>query len=225
MTLKLAVALAAALSLAACDTGPSQAEKIAAQRAQKAEQDANLQLKHFNEAKEAGRNELAINFADYLLRNHPQSAAAKAVKPAADELRAKLAAESETKRLRDAWAYHDADGVKTAYVYSKDKQARLVMRRHPEWGNDVYVLSESSKITCGSPCTVTVQFDDGPVTNYPGKIPETGEPAIFVEDFPKFVPQLPGATRVRIGIVLQDGGAATPEFEVGEYNPATIGNP
>jgi hypothetical protein len=71
---------------------------------------------------------------------------------------------------------------------------------------------------------VTVQFDNGPVVNYPGKIPETGEPAIFVEDFRKFVPQLPAAKRVRIGIVLQEGGAKTPEFEVAEYNPATLGN-
>ena len=219
-----ALALCAALALAACNPGPSQ-EEIAAQRAQKAEQDANLQLKHFNEAKDAGRHELAINFADYILRNHPQSAAAKTVKPAADELRAKLAADSETKRLREAWAYHDADGVKTAYVYSKDKQARLVLRRHPEWGDDVYVLTETSKITCGTPCTVSVQFDDGPVVNYPGKIPDTGEPAIFVEDFRKFVPQLPGAKVVRIGIVLQEGGAKTPEFEVAEYSTATIGNP
>ena len=224
MKTNLAVALSAALLLAACNTGPSP-EEIAAQRAQKAEQDANLQLQHFNEAKDAGRNELAINFADYILRNHPQSAAAKTVKPAADELRAKLAAESETKRLREAWAYHDGEGVKTAYVYSKDKQARLVLRRHPEWGDDVYVLTETSKITCGTPCTVSVQFDDGPVVNYPGKIPDTGEPAIFVEDFRKFVPQLPDAKLVRIGIVLQDGAAVTPEFEVAEYNTATIGNP
>ena len=224
MKTNLAVALSAALLLAACNSGPSP-EEIAAQRAQKAEQDANLQLQHFNEAKDAGRNELAINFADYILRNHPQSAAAKTVKPAADELRAKLAAESETKRLREAWAYHDGDGVKTAYIYSKDKQARLVLRRHPEWGDDVYVLTETSKITCGTPCTVSVQFDDGPVVNYPGKIPDTGEPAIFVEDFRKFVPQLPDAKLVRIGIVLQEGGAKTPEFEVAEYSSATIGNP
>jgi hypothetical protein len=224
MKARLAVALSAALALAACDSGPTP-EQIAAQRAQKAEQDANLQLQHFNEAKDAGRNELALNFADYILRNHPQSAAAKTVKPAADALRAKLGAESETRRLRDAWAYHDGEGVNTAYVYSKDKQARLVLRRHPEWGDDVYVLSETGKITCGTPCTVTVQFDDGPVEAYPGKVPETGEPAIFVEDFKKFVPRLPAAKLVRIGIVLQDGGAKTPEFEVAEYSTATIGNP
>lgn len=223
MKTRLALALSATFVLAACNAGPSP-EEIAAQRVQKAEQDANLQLRHFNEAKDAGRKELAINFADYILRNHPQSTAAKTVQPVADELRAELASESETKRLRDAWAYHDADGVKTAYVYSKDKQARLVIRRHPEWGDDVYVLSQTSKIACGSPCTVSVQFDEGAVVNYPGKIPETGEPAIFVEDFRKFVPQLPEAKLVRIGIVLQDGGAKTPEFEVAEYNPAPLGN-
>ena len=214
-----------ALALAACNPGPSQ-EEIAAQRAQRAEADANLQLQHFNEAKAAGRNELALNFADYLARNHPQSAAAKTVKPMADELRASLAAESETTRLREAWAYHPDAGVKTAYVYSTDKQARLVLRRHPEWGDDVYLLDEKQRgFSCGSPCTVTVQFDGGAAATYPASIPETGEPAIFVEDFKKFVPALPAATRVRIAATLKDGTAFAPEFEVGEYSSATVGEP
>jgi hypothetical protein len=216
--------LALAAALAACNPGPSP-EEIAAQRAQRAEADANLQMQHFNEAKTAGRNELALNFADYLARNHPDSAAWKTVQPQAEALRGKLAAEAETKRLREAWAYHDADGVKTAYLYSKDKQARLVLRRHPEWGDDVYLLTEHGKFACGSPCTVSVQFDDGAAQTYPASIPETGEPAIFVEDFKKFVPALPDATLVRITATLDDGSTVTPEFEVAEYSTATIGSP
>lgn len=222
--MKKTLPLVLAGALAACNPGPSQ-EEIAAQRAQRAEQDANLQLRHFQEAKEAGRTDLALNFADYILRNHPQSAAAKTVKPMADELRAKQTAEAETGRLRDAWAYHDADGVKTAYIYSKDRQARLVLRRHPEWGDDVYLLTERGKFACGSPCTVSVQFDEGAAQSYPASIPETGEPAIFVEDFRKFVPALPDATLVRITATLADGTTVTPEFEVAEYSTATIGNP
>jgi hypothetical protein len=220
--MKKTLPLVLAGALAACNPGPSQ-EEIAAQRAQRAEADANLQWQHFNEAKTAGRNELALNFADYLARNHPDSPAWKAVQPQAEELRARLEAEAQTRRLREAWAYHSDAGVKTAYIYSKDKQARLVLRRHPEWGDDVYLLTERGKFTCGSPCTVSVQFDDAPAQTYPASIPETGEAAIFVEDFRKFVPALPDATVVRITATLDDGTAVTPEFEVAEYSTATIG--
>lgn len=215
----------AALALAACNPGPSQ-EEIAAMKAQRAEADANLQWQHFNEAKAAGRNELALNFAAYLERNHPGSNAWKAVQPQAAELRARLEAEAETRRLKDAWAYHADETAKSAYVYSKDKQARLVLRRHKEWGDDVYLLDEARRgFSCGAPCTVTVQFDGGEVRTYPASIPETGEPAIFVEDFRQFVPQLPAATLVRVGARLKDGAEFAPEFEVAEYDSATIGNP
>ena len=102
------------------------------------------------------------------------------MQPQAAELRAKLDAEAETKRLKDAWAYHSDATAKSAYVYSTDKQARLVLRRHQEWGDDVYLLDEGKRgFSCGSTCTVTVQFDGGEATTYPASIPETGEPAIF----------------------------------------------
>jgi len=215
---------AAALLLAACNPGPSQ-EEIAAQRAARAEADANQQWRHFDEARAAGRSELALNFAAYLERNHPGSAAWKNVQPQAAELRAKLDAEAETTRLREAWAYHADAGVKSAYVWSRDKQARLVLRRHPQWGDDVYLLTERGKFACGSPCTVSVQLADAAAQTYPASIPETGEPAIFVEDFRKFVPALPAATIVRVTAQLNDGSTVTPEFEVGGYSTATIGTP
>lgn len=212
-----------ALALAACNPGPSQ-EEIAAMKAQRAEADANQQWQHFNDAKTAGRNELALNFADYLARNHPASAAWKAVQPQADALRTQLAAESETKRLREAWAYHADAGVKTAYIYSKDKQARLVLRRHPEWGDDVYLLDESKRgFSCATLCTVSVQFDEGAAKTYPASIPATGEPAIFVEDFKQFVSSLPAATRVRVAAKLKGGTAFAAQFEVGEYDASTVG--
>ncbi len=227
--------------LAACNTGPTEEEKRAA-LAQRAEQDAALQLRHFQEAQAAGRDRLALNFADYIQNNYPQTQAAATVKPLAAALRTKLDAAAEETRLRDMWAYHSADDkqaggvVRTAYVYSKNDigpavdgkaapKARLVLRRHPQWGDDVYVLSDRGNFTCGSPCTVSVRFDDGPATTYPASIPATGEPAIFVEDFKRFMTALPAAKLVRIDVVLKDGGAQTPEFEVDGYSTATLGAP
>jgi hypothetical protein len=189
-----------------------------------------------------GRDDLALNFANDILLRFPDTRAAIETRPLADALRVKVDASKEDARLRELWAYHttddkDAGGtVRTAYVYSANTlgppeagkeapKARLVLRRHPQWGDDVYLLSDRGHFQCGDPCTVSVQFDDAPATVYPAKLPETGEPAMFVEDFKTFVTALPNAARVRFDVVLRDGGAQTPEFEVGGYDETTIGSP
>ena len=68
-----------------------------------------------------------------------------------------------------------------------------------------------------------LQFDDVAARDVPAYLPETGEPAIFVEDFKRVVAELPNATTLAIDAVLQDGGAKTLTFEVAEYKAATIG--
>jgi hypothetical protein len=230
--------LAAVLMLSGCDSGPSE-EEIRAAQAARMEAEAALQLKHFEEARLAGREDLALNFSDYILRNFPQSQAAATVKPQADALRQTVEANRDAKRLREMWAYHstdDADAggtVRTAYVYSTNAQAdavddgklkaRLVLRRHPQWDDDVYVLSDRGNFRCDKPCTVEVSFDDGEPMTYPASLPETGEPAIFIEDFKPFVRALQTASRIRIEVTLANDGPQAPEFEVGGYDSTTIG--
>ncbi|MBB5208139.1 hypothetical protein [Chiayiivirga flava] len=231
------LSLLVAAALGACDTGPTPEEKQAAQAA-RAEAEAQVQLKNFNDALTGRRPDMALNFAEYILRTYPGTQVAAQIRPQADTLRAQVEGARETKRLADLWVYHSVDDeeakgvVRTAYIYSKDpvgaeldgseKRARLVLRRHPQWGDDVYLLADGGFV-CKGKCTVKVQFDDGTARDVPAYLPETGEPAIFVEDFRRFVPALPDATTVRIDVVLQQGGAKTLEFEVGEYNAATIG--
>lgn len=226
-----------ACALAACDTGPTPEERQAVLAA-RAETQAREQMVNFNNAIAARRPDMALNFADYILRNFPQTQTAAQIKPQADALRAQVATERETKRLADLWAYHSVDDkeakglVRTAYIYSKDaigtntdgseKRARLVLRRHPQWGDDVYLLAEGGFV-CAGKCTVRLQFDDVAARDVPAYLPETGEPAIFVEDFKRVVAELPNATTLAIDAVLQDGGAKTLTFEVAEYKAATIG--
>ena len=151
-------------------------------------------------------------------------------------------AKAEETRLKGLWAYHDGEDkhaggrVRSAYLYSSNTlgpaepgkeapRARLVLRRHPQWGDDVYLLTDRGHFACPSPCTVTAQFDDAPPVTYPGKLPETGEPAMFVEDFVAIVSAIPGAKKVRFTVTLDDGSSHTPEFELGGYDATTIGTP
>ena len=92
-------------------------------------------------------------------------------------------------------------------------------------GDSVYLLSERGPFTCGTPCELTLRFDDDPARTVGGEIPSTGEHAIFVEDFAYFATHLADADLVSIDVTLEDGGAQTVEFEVGGYDPGTIGAP
>lgn len=231
--------LVAVAALTACDTGPTPEERQAALAA-RAEAQAQEQLGNFNNAIAGRRPDMALNFADYILRTYPQTQVAAQIKPRADALREQVTAERETKRLADLWVYHSVDEaeakgiVRTAYIYSKDPvgadldgsqtRARLVLRRHPQWGDDVYLLADGGFV-CKGKCTVRVQFDDAAARDVPAYLPETGEPAIFVEDFKRIVAAMPDARVLTMDVVLKKGGATTLTFEVAQYKGETIGAP
>ena len=231
--------LLVAATLGACDTGPTPEQKQAAVAA-RAEAEAQEQLKNFNNALAGRRPDMALNFAEFILRTYPQTQVAAQIKPQADTLRTQVEGARETKRLADLWVYHSVDEkeakgtVRTAYIYSRnaigadldgsETRARLVLRRHPSWGDDVYLLADGGFV-CEGKCSVPVSIDGAPASKAPAYLPETGEPAIFVENFKTFVAALPDATKVTMDVVLVTGGAKTLEFEVGEYKAATIGDP
>ncbi len=227
-------------ALTACDPVPTEADKQAKMDA-RIEAEAEKQYVNFEQLLSAGRADLALNIADHVLKSYPKTSAAEKFRVKVEPLRAQIEAERETRRLDGLWVYHDdmdeeAGGqVRTAYIFSKaplgpavaGKQApraRLVLRRHPQWGDDVYLLSERGPFTCGSPCQLQVQFDEGETRTVTGEIPETGEHAIFVKDFTYFVQNLPNASNVKFDVSLEDGGTQSVIFEVGGYEPSTIGN-
>lgn len=238
----LALCATALLVLSAC--GPDEAEKQARAQAQaqlRQEAAAEKQYQDFKQLMAAGRSDLALGMADHLLATHPQTQAAARIKNEVEPLRAQVEEARETRRLQALWVYHDehdakAGGrVRSAYIFARDPigpatngeaapRARLVLRRHPQWGDDVYLLSERGHFTCASPCRLKVSFEPGQSRTVPGEIPPTGEPAIFVRDFKGFIRDLPQARSVSIEAVLKDGGAQTLHFEVGGYEAGKIGS-
>lgn len=235
----LAFTACAFVCLAACDGVPDEAEKQAVQQA-RIEAAAQKQLENYHQLKTTGRADLALNIADHVLKTFPQSRAAAEIKPDVDALRAQVNDERRMQQLKALWVYHDehdaeAGGrVRSAYIFAKDllgppengepaPRGRLVLRRHPQWGDDVYLLSERGPFVCGSPCRLNVQFDGAEPRLVEGEIPETGEHAIFVKDFARFARDLPGAQKVRVETELKEAGPVTMEFEVGGYDPETIG--
>ena len=229
------------LPLTACDQVDPEAE-LAQRRQARVEAEVEKQYHNFEQLLASGRADLALNIADHVLKTYPNSKLAPKFKEKVEPLRAQIVAERETRRLDELWVYHDEDDaeaggrVRTAYLFAKDPigpaeagmeapRARLVLRRHPQWGDDVYLLSERGPFSCGNPCELQVQFDDGEVRTVPGEIPETGEHAIFVKDFEYFTQHLPDAKLVKVNATLADGGAQVISFEVGGYKSDTISGP
>lgn len=222
--------------------GPSEAERQAQAQAKmqaRIEAEAQKQYANYQQLIASGRADLALNIADHMIKTFPQAQATAQVKAEVEPLRAQMKAEREERRLKDLWVYHDghdADAggrVRTAYIFATEPlakvpgkdpaRARMVLRRHPQWGDDVYLLSEHGPFACATPCRLSVSFDDAAARTVPGEIPATGEHAIFVKDFAYFVQHLPDASRVSIDAALADGSTHTLVFEVGGYDPATVG--
>lgn len=209
--------------LAACSRETAPAVPAAPQNSAAAERD----LAAYRKLVAANSLEIATTMGREILRKHPGSpAAAEVSKTLADvELRWKTA--KDTLRLAALWAYQstEAQGGKqeSATIYSsvpgsERERVRLILRRHADWGQSVYVFSHGKGFKCGNACTVTLGFD-GKREPWQAFAPETGEPAIFIKDDVKFLARLPGVRKLDIEATHHDLGPTTFEFEVGGYVP------
>ncbi|MBX3691309.1 hypothetical protein [Dokdonella sp.] len=213
--------------LAACSpssTPPPQAAEAAKPSGPSAAQSFAL----YQQMVEAGNAELAVPLGDEILAKFPDSAEAATVRESIEALREKARTETETRRLSRLWAYQVAPmgggRQSTASINARDAEAagkervRLVLRRHTEWGESVFLYGNEPGFGCAKPCRITMQFDDQPKKTLAGSIPPTGEPAIFIEDDKPFVAAMQKAKKVAIDVREKGGAARTLVFEVGGFD-------
>lgn len=217
------------LSLAACQPEPvdpaedeaAGAEKLALYEAARADEDFEIAEMHGNQ----------------LDQDHGKSQAAATMRESIDEVREQAEAMRERRRLLGLWDYQsvavEGGTQHSAAIYSKvpgydaetggpapRPEARLVLRRHPEWGESAYLVLEMSTLRCGPPCRLKIRFDDQPAREFAGEPADTGTgPALFIKDEPGFLEAMSAAQRVRIE--LPRNGVLVPsfEFEVGGFRP------
>ena len=213
------------LVLAAC----SGADREAQQRAQAqaaAEAAAAKDASAYRELVAAQSWELAQSIGREVVRKYPASAAAAEVKKTLPDVDTKANALVEGRRLVALWAYQS--GVQsggeqhTASMYSLEpagsQQVRLILRRHADWGQSVYLHGGAQGFTCGKPCTVAAQFDDAAPVKLEASIPEGGEPAVFIEDDKAFLTRMDAAQRVTFQVDRKGFGKQKVVFEVGGYD-------
>ena len=191
----------------------------------------------YEAARADGDFEIAEMHGDQLDQANGKTQAAATMRESIGDVREQAETMRERRRLLGLWDYQsvavEGGTQHSAAIYSKvpgyavegsgpapRPDARLVLRRHPEWGESAYLVLEMSKLTCGPPCRLKIRFDDGPVREFAGEPADTGTgPALFIKDEPGFLEAMSRAQRVRIE--LPRSGVLVPsfEFEVGGFRP------
>lgn len=182
--------------------------------------------------------EIAEARGDELRRRHGETEAAKTMRATLDQVRAEADAMREQRRLVALWEYQSipaAGGTQhTAALYSRVEtdpdaeegepvaipDARLILRRHPKWGDSAYLVLTQKALECGPPCTLAIRFDDGEPQTFPGDPADTGTgPALFIEDRERFIAAMREADTLRIQLPRSGHLVPVFEFEVGGFRP------
>lgn len=216
--------------LAACSPSPAPPTPQAPASATPRGPSAAQQLVLYQQMVDAGSAELAVPLGDEILASFPDSPEAAKVRESIEALRSKAHADTESRRLSRLWAYQVAPmgggQQSTASISARDAEAagkervRLVLRRHTEWGESVFLYGNEPGFTCAKPCRITMQFDEQPKKTLAASIPPTGEPAIFIEDDKVFVAAMQKARQVTIDVREKGREPRTLVFETGGFDAA-----
>jgi hypothetical protein len=171
---------------------------------------------------------LAKAQGEVLIAEHPDSEAAKHVRPLLDEVKAKADAARDTMRTAALWSYNieTVKGGKqlSAAIYAKDeldvdgsgtKPVRLIFRDHPAWGRSAYLVLQAGDFRCPGGCRVQVKVDDAAPKAMAATRPKTDEAiAMFIEDERTLWRMTRGAKVIAIEFPTRDVGKRTALFEV-----------
>lgn len=227
-----------ALALAAC--GPS-AKDVATQKAQADQQlkeaAANAQARNYVQAREAGQWELAQGYAKQLLRDAPDSVAAREVQATLDDTNIKADEVRDKRRLAALWTYNtqlldgsgDSNVVYSASIYATPDPnfngdqvpVRLVLRRHPKWGRSAYLVLDHGEFDCSPGCKVSVQFDDQPPMQMSSTKTDENKQAMFIDDEATIRDALDKIRAVTIKTSI-NGQPRTLSFDVGGFDRAQL---
>jgi len=224
-------AICAAPVLAGCSQngGNDAAAPNGAQaQAQAKDAEANRQLGTYRELLKIKNDQMAASLGQDIVDHYPGSAAAKEVQQTLPDVRKRWQAESETRRLQGLWLYQvgpmEGGTQSTATIDSSrpggDDRVRLVLRRHSDWGQSVFLFGSGHGFVCKGNCLIPASFDGKP-RKLRAYLPTTGEPAIFIRDDKAFIAALAKAKKVTMDVVLKDSGKhETLTYEVGGFDPA-----
>jgi hypothetical protein len=225
--LALATLPAGVLMLAGCSGGGAAPDAAQQQAAAKA-QAASANLDTYRQLLRIGNDEMAVSMGKDIVRRFPQSAAAAEVQKTLPDIEKRYRETSEKNRLARLWLYQVAPmqgGTQSTATIQSSKpggndSVRLILRRHTDWGQSVFLFGAGAGFVCRGNCTIDATFDGKPA-RIKAFAPPTGEPALMIRDDKHFLSLLQGARKVTMDVTLVDGEKKeTLLYEVGGFDPA-----
>lgn len=227
-----------ALAGGACKDPEEERRKLVAAAAARAEADATRSLGQYKSIRDDGRVELAYAYAQGIIQRFPRTAAARELQPQMAELKSAAEALANVRRLEGLWTYHavadeEANGVvHTAYIFGiADRRSapklQLVLRRHPAWGQSVYLLMPNGDFACKKICTARMTFQgasgdrtaDWEISRAEGNIP----PAVFIEADQRALEAINMAKTLLLSIQLVDRSTVSYTFELAGFDSGRLG--
>jgi len=222
-----------------CTDREAQRRAAQEQAQARAESAAAEGARQVDEVLAAGKVEIAHAYAVDVVSRFPQTRAAQALNARLPELKAAADKEAEGRRLAALWTYHAVDDaeaggtVYTAYIHGSIEGSsvnapslRLVLRRHPSWGQSVYLLMEQGDFACQEECRVPVSADGGEaqmvlVSRAKDNVP----PALFLDEDEKALALVRSARRLHIDLPLLGGQTRRWLIEVAALDVDRLGPP
>ena len=231
--------LHASLAVALCAATSACSDPEAARRAQEAaaaqrEAAAAAALTEVRDARTSQRPELAHVYAEKLLQQYPGSRAANELAAEMTAIRAAADAAREHSRLEKLWVYHAVEDKKargtvyTAYLNGETDAVeaptlRLVLRRHPEWGQDTFLQMENGDFACKGDCPTQLQFD-AKAERFPlSRADGAPVPTLFIDDDKRLLARVDAAKTLQFTLPVSDRRSITWRFELAGFDSSRLG--
>lgn len=223
------VAVILAALLAACSPSPPDGDAGHQTQAPAVNAKAREDLAMYSGLVKGESWALAAPIGEGIVKRWPQSNAAAEVRKTLPDVQAKAAKINEQRRLEGLWMYQtgeqDGGAQSTASIYpsqpaSEAGRIQLILRRHADWGDSAYLYDSSERgFVCPGSCKVRIAVDGGESQSMDADLPDTGEPALFLEEYDRLGKILAEANTVDITVGIVGGGGTTLHFEVAGFDP------
>lgn len=217
--------LAAVLLSSGCEpapTAPTPLEQAALDRA----------MRRLQAAQAAALPEAAEPYARDIIERFPASAEAAALRAQWPALQAAAQDARHQRQRAERWHYNAAEhprGLELLAELEGDAAdgappLRLVLRRHPRWGQSAYLLIDrNADFDCGHRCTLPMAFDEASATPVAvTRALDNVPPALFLRDHQAFYAALEAADVLQVEVPLRSGERVAYRFDVGGYQPARM---
>ena len=220
-------ALCIAFTIAGCSQqapAPTPAEA----KAQADATTANVNLDTYRQLLRIPNDEMAVTMGKDIISRFPDSAAAKEVQQTLPAVEQRYTENREKTRLTALWWYQVAPmaGGKQSTTTIRNSRpgsaepVKLVLRRHTQWGQSVFLYGSGHGFVCRGNCTLALSVD-GKNMHIKAFAPPTGEPALMFRDDNGFIAMLRKAQKINIDVTRVDGDKKqTLVYEVGGFDPA-----